>query len=87
MLHATITQAKYGSYTHGTPRYYDRTWARLDTYHTDSAPDLDGLQHRVWCVNGQDDSPRYSGRYEGKCSACWLNHSHTAAFHTHRMSA
>lgn len=83
----TITQTAYGTYAHGIPfsrceSGYGAAWYRMDTYHTTTAPDLDGQTDRFACVSSTDDSPPYPGPYASQCPCCWLGHSHTTAYHT-----
>ena len=73
---STGTRTAYGIYTHGTPRRTGRSYHRLDTWESNRRPGESELV-RVFCAGGDDDSPAYTGPYEGACSCCWLGFVHT----------
>jgi hypothetical protein len=47
-------------------------WRRIDR--------RNGVTLGLWCAGPGDISPPQNG-YDSRCTACWLNHSHTADAH------
>jgi len=55
------------------------TWFRKDLY-TSNANGEQTVERR-FAANRDDLSPVFYGKYDSSCPACFLNHSHTKAYH------
>ena len=76
----TVTELEYGSYQHGIPGKGCPEGQRLDLYtphDEEGRPVLD----RVHTAGHADDSPIFTGKYDPKCSCCWLGFGHTVKCH------
>lgn len=76
-------------YTQGKPYCKDRTWLRVDTYHSEQR-DLDGNTDRLFALGPDDNTPgvltygpNANRQYHGNCSCCYLGFPHTTARHDH----
>jgi len=74
----TTTKTEYGTYEHGKPGCI---------YRTDKWTSNNGevANERLFAAGPKDDSPIYRGRYNSKCSCCYLGFAHTVAAHELRV--
>ena len=74
---------KYGIVEIGN-KYNVNGSGRYDVYraHTDNLL----TKEFVLCVNKKDKSGHFNGKYDSKCSACWLNYGHTINKHNESIN-
>lgn len=84
----TIQNGLYGTNEVGKPyRSAEGTWFRMDTYRPYESKDA--IAERRFCLDSADTSQVFhdgrNGKYHPRCTCCWLNFSHTLAYHNHSI--
>lgn len=77
-----LYEGTYGTNEPGTPYRDEGTWFRVDTWTSRRTGEV--FRERRFAGGPRDTSDAYHGKYDPRCSCCWLNFSHTEDCHTRR---